>query len=73
LFTHQLSQLWIDLRGLRDDFMRERGTDYFENSRQATYVHREYAIRNPHGFAGYGKHCWGITASDGPGGCPVRC
>ena len=22
--------------------------DYFENSRQATYVHQEYAIRNPH-------------------------
>ena len=41
--------------------MREHGTDYFENSRQATYVHREYAIRNPHGFDGYGEHCWGIT------------
>ena len=51
--------------------MRERGTDYFENSRQATYVQREYAIRNPHGFAGYGEHCWGITASDGPG-CTTR-
>ena len=67
LFTHQLSQLWIDFRGLRDDFMRERGTDYFANSRQATYVHREYAIHNPHGLAGYGEHSWGITASDGPG------
>jgi len=67
LVTHQLSQLWIDFRGLRDDFMRERGTDYFANSRQATYVHREYAIHNPHGLAGYGEHSWGITASDGPG------
>lgn len=67
LFTHQLSHLWIDFRGLRDDFMRERGTDYFENSRQATYVHREYAIHNPRELAGYGEHCWGITASDGPG------
>ena len=67
LFTHQLSHLWIDFRGIRDAFMREHGTDYFENSRQATYVHREYAIRNPLGFAGYGEHCWGITASDGPG------
>jgi hypothetical protein len=67
LFTHQLSHLWIDFRGIRDAFMREHGSDYFENSRQATYVHREYAIRNPHGFVGYGEHCWGITASDGPG------
>ena len=47
LFTHQLSHLWIDFRGIRDAFMREHGSDYFENSRQATFVHQEYAIRNP--------------------------
>ena len=67
LFTHQLSHLWVDFRGIRDAFMRERGSDYFENSRQATYVQQEYAIRNPLEFAGYGEHCWGITACDGPG------
>jgi len=67
LFTHQLSHLWIDFRGIRDAFMRDHGTDYFENSRQATYVHQEYAIRNPLEFAGYGEYCWGITATDGPG------
>ena len=67
LFIHQMSHVWIDFRDLRDAFMREKGLDYFENSRRATYVQREYAIRNPHGFAGYKAHCWGITASDGPG------
>ena len=67
LFTHQLSHLWIDFRGIRDAFMREHGSDYFENSRQATYVHQEYALRNPLEFAGYGEFCWGITATDGPG------
>jgi hypothetical protein len=67
LFTHQLSQLWIDLRGIRDKFMRDHNTDYFQNSRQATYLHQEYAIQNPHGFVGYGEHCWGFTACDGPG------
>ena len=41
--------------------------DYFENSRRATYVQREYARRNPHEFAGYGEDCWGLTAGDGPG------
>jgi hypothetical protein len=66
LFTHQLSHLWIDFRDLRDAFMREHGSDYFQNSRQATYVHREYAVRNPLEFAGYGEFCWGITATDGP-------
>jgi hypothetical protein len=67
LFTHQLSHLWIDFRGLRDAFMREHGSDYFENTRQATFVQQEYAVRNPLGFAGYGEYCWGFTACDGPG------
>ena len=42
-------------------------SDYFENSRQATFVQQEYAVRNPMNFVGYGKHCWGFTACDGPG------
>ena len=67
LFTHQLSHLWIDFREIRDAYMRERGSDYFENSRQATYVQQAYAIHNPFEFEGYGKHCWGFTACDGPG------
>jgi hypothetical protein len=67
LFTHQLSHLWIDFRGIRDAFMRGHDSDYFENSRQATFVQQEYAIRNPLEFVGYGEHCWGITACDGPG------
>jgi hypothetical protein len=67
LFTHQLSHLWIDFRGIQDAFMRDHGCDYFENSRRASYVHQEYARRNPLEFAGYGEHCWGITATDGPG------
>src|SRR4051812_34799180 len=67
LFTHQLSHLWVDFRGIRDAFMRDHGSDYFENSRQATYVQQEYAVRNPLQFVGYGEHCWGFTACDGPG------
>ncbi len=67
LFTHQLAQVWIDGRGLQDAFMREHASDYFENSRRATLVQQQYAIRNPGGFAHYGELCWGITASDGPG------
>ena len=66
LFIHQFSHAWIDFRGIRDRFMREKRSDYFENSRRATYVQREYAQRNPHEFAGYGEDCWGLTAGDGP-------
>ena len=67
LFIHLFSHAWIDFRGIRDEFMREKNSDYFENSRRAAYVQREYARRNPHQFEGYGEDCWGITACDGPG------
>jgi hypothetical protein len=67
LFMHQLSHVWIDFREIQDDFMRHHGIDYFENSRRATYVQQQYAIRNPRGFVGYGEYDWGITASNGPG------
>ena len=36
LFGYQYSHVWIDPRGLQDAYMRERGIDYFENSRRAT-------------------------------------
>ena len=67
LFTHQLSHVWIDFRGIRDTYMRAKGIDYFENSRRATYVQQRYATENPLKCTGYGDCCWGITASDGPG------
>jgi hypothetical protein len=67
LFIHQLSHLWVDFRSIQDEYMRGKGIDYFENSRRATYVQRQYAIANPNQFEEYGENCWGITASDGPG------
>ena len=67
LFMHQLSQIWIDFRGIQDAYMRAKCIDYFENSRRATYVQQAYAIRNPKRFVDYGEYVWGITASNGPG------
>jgi len=67
LFIHQMSHLWIDFRGIRDDFNRKVGIDYFENSRRATHIHRQYGIENPLKFAHYNEYVWGLTASDGPG------
>ena len=72
LFTHQLSHVWIDFRGIQDDFMRAHHSNYFENSRRATYVQQEYAVRNPQEFVQYGRRCWGLTASDGPGELTLR-
>jgi hypothetical protein len=66
LFTHLFSHAWIDFRGIRDEFMREKASDYFENTKSAIAVHREYAERNPYGFEAYGRDFWGVTAGDGP-------
>jgi hypothetical protein len=66
LFGHQFSFCFIDPKGLQDKFMKKKGIDYFENSRRATYVQRQYAIDNPLGWVGYDSLCWGISASDGP-------
>jgi hypothetical protein len=68
LFGHQYAHCWIDFRGIQDAYMRDRGIDYFENSRRATYAQRAYAIANPGRWQGYGPEIWGLTACDGPAG-----
>ena len=71
LFGHQYSHLWIDFRGIQDAYTREKGIDYFENSRRAALAQQAYAVDNPNDFAGYGERTWGLTASDGPGNTTV--
>jgi len=66
LFGHQYSHVWIDFRGIKDAYMRDKGIDYFENSRRATMSNRNYCIDNPLGAKGYSEWCWGLTACDGP-------
>jgi hypothetical protein len=72
LFGHQYSHVWIDFRGIQDAYMRDKGLDYFENSRRATLANRAYAIANPHGWADYGEDVWGLTASDIPASYSAR-
>ncbi len=66
LFGHQYSHVWIDFRDIQDPYMRERGIDYFLNSRRATLAQREYAIENPMQWREYSANVWGLTAGDGP-------
>ena len=67
LFIHHLSHMWIDFRGIQDEYMTGKAINYFENSRRAIYAQQAYAMRNPKKRVGYGRFSWGITASDGPG------
>ncbi len=68
LFGHQYSHVWIDFRGIQDEYLRGKGIDFFENSRRATLSQRAYAIANPNRWKDYGENVWGLTACDGPGG-----
>ena len=72
LFTHLFSHAWIDFHGIRDAFMREKSSDYFENTKSAIAIHREYGERNPYGFMAYSRDFWGITAGDGPSAPEIR-
>lgn len=67
LFGHQYSESWIDFRSLEDDSGRAHHMDFFQNGRLATYAQRDYALRNPSSWKGYGENLWGLTACDGPG------
>jgi poly(3-hydroxybutyrate) depolymerase len=67
LFGHQYSHIFIDFRLIRDDFMREMGLDYFENSRRATLANRDYCISRKYDQKGYHSLSWGLSACDGPG------
>lgn len=66
LFIHLFSHAWIDFRGIRDAAVAAYDTDYFENTRHAIAIQRDYATRNPGGFSGYGADMWGLTSCDGP-------
>lgn len=68
LFGHQYSHVWIDFRGIRDQYMRAKGIDYFINSVRATRANRAYCMDNPLGWIGYDGSVWGLTASNGPAG-----
>jgi hypothetical protein len=67
LFGHQYSQMYIDFKGIYDHYMKDKGIDYFENSRRATIAQQAYCTENPGKWEGYSDKTWGLSACDGPG------
>jgi len=63
LFLSQYSFCGLDPRGLRD-----RYADYWDLNVRHARINHAHCVANPHGHKGYGPACWGLTASDGPGG-----
>jgi hypothetical protein len=63
LFFAHYSYLGFDPRYVRDAY-----ANYFLRNKHHALIHREYAIENPQGHAGYSIESWGLTASDNPFG-----
>jgi len=63
LFFSHYSFLGFDPRDKKDKYC-----NFFLQNRNHTLVNREYCIRNPYGYQGYGPDSWGLTASDNPWG-----
>lgn len=63
LFLSQYSFLGINPTGLSDAY-----ANYEEQARNHALINYNYCIDNPRDFAGYGKDCWGLTASDSDNG-----
>jgi len=56
LFTHQYSQAWLHLAGLRDG--PPLNIDYFQNSVTATYANRAYCFSLRGIYPGYSDDLW---------------
>ncbi len=63
LFFAHYSFCGLDPRGLVD-----RYADYWEQNCSHARINYLHSIKNPHGYAGYGHDCWGLTSSHGPKG-----
>jgi len=63
LFFAHFSFCGLDPRGLSDAY-----ADYWQQNVSHTRINYAWCVRNPHGYRGYGPACWGLSASDSPGG-----
>ena len=58
LFWAHYSFLGLDPRHLKDKY-----ADYWKNNVSQVMIDYKYCVEDPHHFKGYGKNCWGLTAS----------
>ena len=54
--------------GLNPKKMKDSYADYFNQNRSHALINYNYCVDNPKKYYGYSNRCWGLTASDIPGG-----
>jgi hypothetical protein len=67
LFFAHYSFCGLDPRGLKD-----RHADYWDLNVRHVRLPHAHCVANPHQHTGYGESCWGLTASEDPGGYSVH-
>ena len=68
LFWAQYSYIGLDPRNLSD-----RYANYWNVVRNHALSNYRYCVENPKNFKGYGKDCWGLTASYSTQGYAAHC
>jgi hypothetical protein len=63
LFFAHYSFIGFDPRGIKDQY-----TNYFTQNVSHSLINHAYCVKNPLNHKDYSKECWGLTASDDPGG-----
>lgn len=63
LFFAHYSFLGLDPRNLSDGY-----ADYMEQNTAHALINHAYCMENPRNYPAYSADCWGLTASDIPGG-----
>jgi hypothetical protein len=63
MFFAHYSFLGLDPRKLSDAY-----ANYWEQNVAHARINHAYCAANPKGYYGYSERCWGLTASDYPGG-----
>ncbi len=58
LFWAHYSFLGLNPHNLKDTY-----ADYWQENKNQTLINWQWCVNNTNGFAGYGKDCWGLTAS----------
>jgi hypothetical protein len=68
LFWAHYSYLGLDPRHLKDKY-----ADYWQQNRNQVLINWTWCVLNPGNYAGYGKDCWGLTASYSVNGYSAHC
>ncbi len=67
LFFSHYSFLGLNPQNLTDQY-----ADYWEQNRNHSLINYQHNVLNPKQHLGYSADCWGLTASDEPGGYGVH-